>query len=452
MRDNLALTRACIDSIYAHTPGALELVLVDNGSVEDVAGTARELSAAGRRVVYLRNQRNEGFAYGCNQGIAASHGDYLVLLNNDVVVTPGWLSRQLALLEMDPAIAVVGPTTNATSGAQLVGTATYRGVAEVNRFARQWALEHAGEFALVPRIVGLCMVMRRALVDEIGGFDTAFGFGNCEDDDLCVRILRAGHQIAIAYDAFIHHHGSATFRSLDLDARALVDENWRIFCNKWRHPPQRHGPAALAELARAAPFDPRDGSRAGRLPRDLQPARRSDAAGDGQADSGALHPRLPHCRQRLGPAHVPSRPSSSVVLVLVADLARAAHALLPDLRPDRPGGAPRTRRAADARGRGPGGRGGARAAARDGPARGARRRCPGRRDAVAAGAPRLALHLGGGVSVLWRRARPVLPAGGAGLRAGARGARGGSSATRDGADAGATPRSGSRPWRHPRFR
>ena len=53
---------------YAHTPGALELVLVDNGSAEDVAGTARELSAAGRRVVYLRNQRNEGFAFGCNQG------------------------------------------------------------------------------------------------------------------------------------------------------------------------------------------------------------------------------------------------------------------------------------------------------------------------------------------------------------------------------------------------
>jgi len=256
VRDNLALTRACIDSIYASTPGALELVLVDNGSSDDVAGTARELSAAGRRVVYVRNERNEGFAFGCNQGIAASSGAYLVLLNNDVVVTPGWLSRQLALLEMDPAIAVVGPTTNATSGAQLVGTATYRGLAEVNRFARQWALEHAGEFALVPRIVGLCMVMRRALVDEIGGFDTAFGFGNCEDDDLCVRILRAGHQIAIAYDVFIHHHGSATFRSLDLDARALVDENWRIFCHKWHHPPHRHGPDALAELARAAPFDP----------------------------------------------------------------------------------------------------------------------------------------------------------------------------------------------------
>ncbi|HET6149957.1 MAG TPA: glycosyltransferase [Polyangia bacterium] len=255
VRDNLALTRACIDSIYRHTPGAIELVLVDNGSSEDVAGMARELAAAGRRVVYLRNARNEGFAYGCNQGIAAAHGDYLVLLNNDVVVSAGWLRRQLALLAMDRTIALVGPTTNATSGAQLVGTATYRGVDEVDRFARQWALEHAGEFAIVPRIVGLCLVMRRSLVAEVGGFDTAFGFGNCEDDDLCVRIQRAGHKIAIAYDVFIHHHGSATFRALDLDARALCDENWRIFCAKWRHPAHAQGSDALAALARAQPFD-----------------------------------------------------------------------------------------------------------------------------------------------------------------------------------------------------
>jgi GT2 family glycosyltransferase len=258
LRDNLALTQACIESVYRETPSilAIQLVLVDNGSAEDVGGYADRLRAAGREVVYLRNQRNEGFAYGCNQGIAAARGTFLVLLNNDVVVTPGWLDRQLALLAMDPAIAVVGPTTNATSGAQLVGTATYRGAGEAARFARQWALEHAGELAIVPRIVGLCMVMRRSLIDEIGGFDTAFGFGNCEDDDFCVRVMRAGHQIAIAYDVFIHHHGSSTFRSLGLDARALVDENWQIFCAKWSHPPSLHGPEALAALARAAPFAP----------------------------------------------------------------------------------------------------------------------------------------------------------------------------------------------------
>jgi GT2 family glycosyltransferase len=256
LRDNLRLTRECIESVFRHTPLPVEVVIVDNGSSEDVAGYAAELRAAGRAVVYLRNERNEGFAFGCNQGIAASRGVYLVLLNNDVVVTDGWLTRQLALLGMDPAIAVVGPTTNATSGAQLVGTAIYRGIAEVDRFAAQWALEHAGEFAIVPRIVGLCMVMRRALIDQIGGFDTAFGYGNCEDDDLCVRLMRAGHKIAIAYDVFIHHHGSATFRSLDLDARALVDENWAIFCQKWNHPERWHGLDALAALGSAAPFDP----------------------------------------------------------------------------------------------------------------------------------------------------------------------------------------------------
>src|SRR6185295_17328008 len=101
-------------------------MLVDNGSSEDVAGFAAELARARGHVVYRRNARNQGFAYACNQGIAASRGAIVVLLNNDVVVARGWLSRQLALLDSDPGIALVGPATNATSGPQLVGTATYR--------------------------------------------------------------------------------------------------------------------------------------------------------------------------------------------------------------------------------------------------------------------------------------------------------------------------------------
>ena len=257
IRDNLALTRACVDSVHRCSPPGVQLVLVDNGSSEDVAGFAAELQRAGRSVVYRRNAANEGFAFACNQGLAAARGEILVLLNNDVEVTPGWLERPIALLELDPAIALCGPATNATSGPQLCGTATYRGVAEAGRFTK-WARDHAGELAIVPRITGLCMVMRRGLIDRIGGFDTAFGFGNCEDDDFCVRVMRAGHKIAIAYDAFIHHHGSATFKALELDVRALCDENWEVFCAKWGHPvfdARARGLDALAALGRAAPFD-----------------------------------------------------------------------------------------------------------------------------------------------------------------------------------------------------
>jgi GT2 family glycosyltransferase len=254
IRDNLPLTAACIASIYQHTRH-FELILVDNGSAADVAAHAAALQARHGNVVYLRNQRNEGFAYGVNQGLAAARGEYLVVLNNDVVVTPGWLSRQLALLSVDSRLALVGPTTNATSGRQLVGTPTYAGLSELETFSAQWTLEHSGELAFVDRLVGLCMVMPRRLIDEVGGFDTIFGYGNCEDDDFCLRVKRAGYQIAIAYDVFIHHHGSSTFKALSLDAGALVAENWEIFCQKWRHASKVHTEEALRVLATSAVWD-----------------------------------------------------------------------------------------------------------------------------------------------------------------------------------------------------
>ncbi|HET6279475.1 MAG TPA: glycosyltransferase, partial [Polyangia bacterium] len=256
VRDNLPLTAACIESIYRNTQPDFELLLVDNGSGPDVAQYAAGLQTRHGNVIYLRNPENEGFPFGVNQGLAAARGEFLVVLNNDVVVTAGWLAKQLALLEVDSRLALVGPTTNATSGPQLVGTAIYGGLAELEPFSQQWALEHAGEFAFVERLVGLCLVMRRDLVSQIGGFDTAFGYGNCEDDDFCLRVLRAGHQIAIAYDVFIHHHGSATFKALSLSTSGLVGENWEIFCDKWQHASKTHSQEALRALAASRPWNP----------------------------------------------------------------------------------------------------------------------------------------------------------------------------------------------------
>jgi GT2 family glycosyltransferase len=256
VRDNLLLTAECVESIYRHTHRDFELVIVDNGSAPDVGAFFAALQARHGNVVVIRNPENEGFPFGVNQGLAAARGEYVVLLNNDVVVTRGWLSRQLALLTVDPQLAVVGPVTNATSGPQLVGTATYAGLGDVDAFAEQWAVEHAGELAFVARLTGLCMVMRRSLVDTIGGMDTIFGYGNCEDDDFCLRVLRSGQQIAIAYDVFIHHHGSATFKAMSLSASRMVADNWALFCEKWQHQSRVHTAEALRALAGARPFDP----------------------------------------------------------------------------------------------------------------------------------------------------------------------------------------------------
>ncbi|MGE5623775.1 MAG: glycosyltransferase family 2 protein [Methanocella sp.] len=254
LHDNLAVTKQCIESVYAQTDREFEFLLVDNGSTEDAGSYAAELQRSCGNVRYIRNDENQGYAYGCNQGLAAAQGEFIVLLNNDVVVTRGWLGRQLALLSLDASIAMVGPRTNYSAGPQQVDGVTYQDMAGMHGYADQWFMAHAGEFTLVPRITGVCMVARREALEKVGGFDTGFGIGNFEDDDLCLRMVRAGYVLGIAHDVFVHHYGSATFRKLNVDYRRLMAENWRFFCHKWGHRGElRDGYPAL-DLARARAF------------------------------------------------------------------------------------------------------------------------------------------------------------------------------------------------------
>jgi hypothetical protein len=106
------VTRLCLESVLAHTRAPYELVVVDNGSDDD---TPAVLAAAARRagpdrVTVVRNARNLGYPAGVNQGLALARGESVVLLNNDVVVTPGWLDR----LERCAAngVGLAGPVTN----------------------------------------------------------------------------------------------------------------------------------------------------------------------------------------------------------------------------------------------------------------------------------------------------------------------------------------------------
>lgn len=253
--DNLAFTQDAVRSLFRHTHLPFELLLVDNGSAHEAATWMDELATTRANVTVIRNRRNEGFAYGCNQGLAQARGGVLVLLNNDVVLTAGWLEGLLSRLQADPHLGIVAPTTNATSGAQLVAVNRYPGLPHLDDFAAIWAREHAGETPSAHRLVALAYAMPRRLIDTIGGFDTLFGYGNFEDDDFCVRAQRAGFGLAIAADVFVHHHGSATFRQMALDPASAVARNWELFCAKWQHDPRARSSRALATLARAAPFD-----------------------------------------------------------------------------------------------------------------------------------------------------------------------------------------------------
>ncbi len=235
--NQLEHTRLCLDSIRAHTPLPHELILVDNGSTDGTPEYFRSLAARQGNVVVITNPRNLGFAAGNNQGLAVARGDCVVLLNNDTVVTEGWLEKMLAALQRHPDIGVVGPMSNYVAGPQLVSEAAYSNLDGIAASSpRNGRAPMPVKSQDIGRVVGFCLLARRSVIERIGGLDEQFGSGNFEDDDFCLRAGFAGFRICIAQDAFIHHTGSQTFKGAKIDYRESMLRNWKLFKAKWAMP------------------------------------------------------------------------------------------------------------------------------------------------------------------------------------------------------------------------
>lgn len=232
--NQLAYTRKCIESIRAHTRQRYELILVDNGSKDGTEDYFR--SVPGAKVI--RNPENLGVAKGWNQGMRLAAGDYLLILNNDVIVGPGWLENMVRLAESDASIGLVGPRSNYIAGPQVVAEVPYRTAAGYREegipdFIAKWQAGHdlsAGEFAFIK---GFCHLIPRRVFEKVGFYDERYGKGNFEDDDYCVRVRYHGFRALIAHDSFIHHFGSVSFNQEANDWRALMIENRRKYEEKW---------------------------------------------------------------------------------------------------------------------------------------------------------------------------------------------------------------------------
>jgi len=228
VHNNLEMTEACLDSIGVYTPEPHEVVVVDNGSTD---GTRERLSRR-EDVKLICNPENLGFARAVNIGIRASSGNYVVVLNNDVLVTPRWLSNLLYCAESSPDVGAVGPVTANCSGCQRVPV-SFASTEQMVGFAEAWNRPDPGKWFETDRLVAFCLLVKRGVFDRVGLFDERFGQGNFEDDDFCLRVRAAGCRLLVAGDTYVHHVGSATFARSKVDYGMLMGVNRGKFTHKW---------------------------------------------------------------------------------------------------------------------------------------------------------------------------------------------------------------------------
>jgi GT2 family glycosyltransferase len=236
-------TRLCIASLIANTPtGGYEIIVIDNGSADGTPNYLRTIAANHQHIRVIPNTANRGFAAANNQGLAAARGEVLVLLNNDTMVPPHWLGRLEAHLA-DPAVGLVGPTTNRAPNEAKIETA-YNTHGEFLAFAERQYQAFGGESFDIPMLIMFAVAMRREVYQAVGGLDENFGIGMFEDDDYALRVRQQGYRILCARDCFVHHFGQASLGTLTHDGefQRIFDRNQAYFEKKWNRAWQPHKP------------------------------------------------------------------------------------------------------------------------------------------------------------------------------------------------------------------
>jgi GT2 family glycosyltransferase len=228
----LPLTRRCLESLLeGETWPRFEVLVVDNASPDGTREYLRSLDDPRLRV--FLQETNLGFPTANNVALAEARGDVVILLNNDTVVPPGMIGRLVRPLLRDPRIGLICSTTNFCGNEARVEP-DYEDLRDLPRFAAGRQRRHAGHLLDLRVAAMYCVAARRAVIEEIGPLDEAFGIGMFEDDDYSLRVSRAGYRVVCAEDAYVHHVGQGSFQTLSKqEYEVLWQKNQTYYERKW---------------------------------------------------------------------------------------------------------------------------------------------------------------------------------------------------------------------------
>lgn len=244
-RDSPALLRTCLAGLLTGTEyPRLDVVVVDNGSTDPETLALYASLASDPRVAVLRRPGPFNFSGLTNAGVAASDGELLLLLNNDIeMIAPGWLSAMVDEA-VRPGVGAVGaqllyPDGRIQHAGVVVGLGgeaghPYRGrpAGTPDRMGRP-GVPHGPAPHEVSAVTGACLLVPRAAYEAVGGLDEARFPVSFNDIDLCLKLRRHGLRNIQVPAALLYHHESAS-RGRDVGAKqARAEREARAFAQAW---------------------------------------------------------------------------------------------------------------------------------------------------------------------------------------------------------------------------
>ncbi len=230
--NQLKFTKGCLHHLKKNTPkNCYEIIVVDNHSTD---GT-NELLSCLQDIKVITNKKNLGFAKACNQGAQAAANEFILFLNNDIEVQPGWLSSLILTLLEDSEVAVVGSKLLHPDG-----KIQHAGVITVDNREYDYPLpwhvyvRYDGTLpqANIPReyaaVTGACLLTRKSIFEKLGCFDESYRNGY-EDVDYCYKVGTAGYKIIYRPESVAIHYESQS----GPQRFTYEDANFAQLVSKW---------------------------------------------------------------------------------------------------------------------------------------------------------------------------------------------------------------------------
>lgn len=196
----------CLESIagFTYPKSKIEIVVIDNGSTD---GTSVRVRRKYPNIKLIKNIANVSFAKAINQGLKIASGQFILITNDDVIFEKNCLTRLIQYLDEHPDTGIVGGKIYSKTSPSTVTSAGF----VFNRWTGEVSEKSDRETVIVPDwIQGCALLVRRAVIEDIGPFDEGFTYF-FEDFDLCLRAKKAGWKIAGIPSAILWHGGSTTF-------------------------------------------------------------------------------------------------------------------------------------------------------------------------------------------------------------------------------------------------
>lgn len=217
-------TLDCLESLQRHTTVPHTVTIIDDKSSEVTRERLRHYVSGKPWIRLIENAKNLGYTRSANIGLSSSSAEWVILLNSDTIVTPGWVEGLFEVVKARPRVAMVGPLSNAASWQSVPDLQDVKGGWSVNPIPEGFSVVDVAqlvadlspkEFPEATLLNGFCTLMRRDVIEQVGYLDeAAFPMGYGEENDLCLRVRKAGYSLAVADHVYVYHVKSASFGSV----------------------------------------------------------------------------------------------------------------------------------------------------------------------------------------------------------------------------------------------